>query len=141
MRFDDLPYPGMITWPRVPAVALVETPSRQVPCCQTHMNGKIKWCNAMGLKPRVMAAHYGAACEGCKAIAYQDDLEVTALRECIKEMRAVAQPVGPLHGWWDVIFDAEACLDGKPMAVELSRWEILSYCMALLDNYYEENVQ
>lgn len=66
----DLPYPGMITYPSRPAVAMVQTHARWVPCCSIHMNGKIKWCNAVGYKPRVSPAHYGAACEGCRADAY-----------------------------------------------------------------------
>lgn len=29
------------------------------------------------------------------------------------EMRKVAQPVGPMHGWWDDIIDIEAFLAGR----------------------------
>lgn len=33
--------------------------------------------------------------------------------------RRIAQPVGPLHAWWDYIFDVEAILNGGwPMLKE-----------------------
>lgn len=31
----------------------------------------------------------------------------------IMEWRKIAEPVGPLHSLWDVIFDAEALLAGR----------------------------
>lgn len=66
------PWPGLISHPRHPAVVMVHTHTRAVPCCQSHANGKIKWCNAVGYKPRVSPPHYGAACEGCKAVDYEE---------------------------------------------------------------------
>lgn len=35
------------------------------------------------------------------------------LREVVAEWRAVAEPIGPQHAYWDFIFDAEALLDGR----------------------------
>lgn len=35
------------------------------------------------------------------------------LREAVAKWRAVAQPIGPHHAYWDLIFDAEALLDGR----------------------------
>jgi hypothetical protein len=32
------------------------------------------------------------------------------MREAIKVARRIADPIGPLHGYWDCIFDAEAIL-------------------------------
>lgn len=34
------------------------------------------------------------------------------IREAIKYCRSVAEPIGPQHAWWDLIFDAEAMLTG-----------------------------
>lgn len=36
------------------------------------------------------------------------------LRDFIREARAIAEPVGPLHGLWDLITDAEETLKGRP---------------------------
>lgn len=30
-----------------------------------------------------------------------------------EEMRKVAEPIGPLHSWWEVIFDIEDILNNK----------------------------
>lgn len=35
------------------------------------------------------------------------------IRELIKKARAIAAPVGSMHAYWDVIFDAESLLEGK----------------------------
>jgi hypothetical protein len=35
------------------------------------------------------------------------------LRECIRELRKVAEPAGSMHGWWDYISDAEQVLKGR----------------------------
>lgn len=39
------------------------------------------------------------------------------IREAIRKARSIAAPVGPMHSYWDVIFDAEALLEGKPTIV------------------------
>ena len=36
------------------------------------------------------------------------------LRKLIQELRVIAGPVGPLHGFWETIFDLEALLQGQP---------------------------
>lgn len=39
--------------------------------------------------------------------------------------RIIAQPVGPMHAWWDCIFDVECLLSGgKPMLDEDADWYI-----------------
>ena len=39
--------------------------------------------------------------------------------------RVIAQPVGPMHSWWDYIFDVEAMLlGGTPMRGESVEWYI-----------------
>ena len=55
------------------------------------------------------------------------------IRAALPHVRRVAQNVGPLHAAWDVIFDAEAWLEGKQTLVrgsheEVGRWlaEILA---------------
>lgn len=63
---------GIISHPTHPAVVMVHTHVRAVPCCEAHARGKIKWCNAVGYKPVVTPAHFGAACEGCKAANYEE---------------------------------------------------------------------
>lgn len=35
------------------------------------------------------------------------------IRALVVKARAIAAPVGPMHALWDVIFDAEALLDGR----------------------------
>jgi len=35
------------------------------------------------------------------------------LTRLVAELRKVAQPVGPIHSWWDLIFDVEAVLKGR----------------------------
>jgi hypothetical protein len=44
------------------------------------------------------------------------------LRSATVRLRATASPVGPLHAYWDIIFDAEAILEGRRSM--LSRIEI-----------------
>lgn len=36
------------------------------------------------------------------------------LSAAAKAMRGVASKVGPLHAYWDVIFDIEATVQGRP---------------------------
>lgn len=36
------------------------------------------------------------------------------LERLVKRMRSHAAKFGPLHGWWDTIFDIEAFLQGRP---------------------------
>lgn len=51
-------------------------------------------------------------------------------RILIKELRKVAEPVGPLHAAWDTIFALESALEGSPAILELD--EILGRARALL---------
>ena len=46
------------------------------------------------------------------------------LRDAIMILRQRAQRVGPQHALWDVIFDAEALIEGKPTI--LPREEIVA---------------
>jgi len=53
------------------------------------------------------------------------DLERSQLTKLAAAWRRVAAPVGPLHAWWDFIFDAECLLKGrKPMLDETVQWYI-----------------
>lgn len=36
------------------------------------------------------------------------------LNQTIAAMRSIAEPVGPLHSYWDYILDLEAIRDGRP---------------------------
>lgn len=42
-----------------------------------------------------------------------DDTKAALLRSAITEWRRIAQPIGPQHGYWDLIMDAEAVLSGS----------------------------
>jgi hypothetical protein len=42
------------------------------------------------------------------------DAERDELTAVIAAARKIAQPVGPMHSLWDMIFDAEALLAGQP---------------------------
>lgn len=44
------------------------------------------------------------------AIAFPD---LCALSDLIDELRRIAEPVGPLHAYWDVISDAEDSLNSR----------------------------
>ena len=52
----------------------------------------------------------------------------TILRDLIRRMRAIAEPIGPMHGWWDAISDAEAHLAGEPVMVEMTTAEWIEFC-------------
>lgn len=43
--------------------------------------------------------------------------QASALLALADELRAVAQRAGPMHSWWDVISDMEACARGQAMMV------------------------
>lgn len=44
------------------------------------------------------------------------------IKEKIRAMRRVAEPVGPLHGYWDLISDADELLKGRQ--TRISRTEL-----------------
>ena len=46
------------------------------------------------------------------------------IRAAVAKLRAVAETVGPLHGYWDIIFDAEELLAGR--ATMLPRDQVLA---------------
>lgn len=52
--------------------------------------------------------------------------------ELIAKLRARAAPVGPMHGFWDVIFDLECFRDGKPTILKKSHDEWMAYGRELL---------
>lgn len=51
-------------------------------------------------------------------------------KACIARLRSVAEPVGPCHGYWDVIFYAEDVLAGRPC--DYSREQMEVYVTELL---------
>ena len=55
------------------------------------------------------------------------------LKHLIAEMRKRAAPIGPLHSFWDIIFDAEAFLDGKKTIIEKTVGEWCEYCREMLE--------
>jgi len=57
--------------------------------------------------------------EGYLDLVYEPTAKERAkLETAIKLLRAVAEPVGPIHGAWDVIFDMEALLKGRQTLLE-----------------------
>jgi hypothetical protein len=50
-----------------------------------------------------------ALCADC----VYEDLKKNQLRQLIVKLRAVAEPVGTMHAWWDAILDMESFLEGK----------------------------
>jgi hypothetical protein len=58
-----------------------------------------------------------------------------ALRAGIRKVRPVAQKAGPLHGLWDVIFDAEALLEGKRTLLSWSPPEVARVCLEAFADY------
>ena len=58
--------------------------------------------------------------------------EESVLREIIRKLRKRAAPVGPLHTFWDAIFDMEACLTGERAIVNKSISEWIIYGQEML---------
>ena len=48
------------------------------------------------------------------------------LTEMVRRLRAVAEPVGSLHSYWDNIFDIEAKLNGKEMHLNMTADELIA---------------
>lgn len=55
------------------------------------------------------------------------DAQRQQLQVLVREMRAVAEPVGSMHAWWDPISDIEAFIEGKPTIVHMSADEWIHY--------------
>lgn len=53
------------------------------------------------------------------------DDERATIAALILELRKVAEPAGPLHGWWDRIGDMEAMLRGEPTIVQMTPAELI----------------
>ena len=48
------------------------------------------------------------------------------LETLVTEMRKVAAPIGPLHSWWDLIFDIEASLSDNRMLIAMEADELIA---------------
>jgi hypothetical protein len=59
-------------------------------------------------------------------------LRSVELRRLVNELRQRAQAVGPLHAYWDIIFDIEAFLDGRPTIISKSAEEWVEYVKQML---------
>ena len=59
-----------------------------------------------------------------------NEQQKSALQTKIDEWRAKAQPVGPQHALWDVIFDAEALIAGRPTMLSGTPDEIFEKLVA-----------
>lgn len=49
------------------------------------------------------------------------------LSKLISKLRIIAEPIGPLHGTWDVIIDIECLLKGQPTILKMSIDEWIAY--------------
>jgi hypothetical protein len=58
-------------------------------------------------------------------------VDFNRLEELVAEMRRIAEPVGPMHSFWDDIFEAEAVLDEKP-TIDMPIGERIARIEALL---------
>jgi hypothetical protein len=47
-----------------------------------------------------------------KAIKPSEEIQLK-MQELSNRLRKIAAPVGPLHSYWDLIFDMESFIDGK----------------------------
>lgn len=94
----------------------------------------------------VLVRHLAAQIVAVMAAARGDAERVTAeeaersglsqdMRDCLRrwivEARRVAEPVGPIHGLWDVIFDAEALLKGNPTLLRGPPAEVAETCILI----------
>jgi hypothetical protein len=55
------------------------------------------------------------------------------LRELVGKMRDIAAQIGPLHAWWEIIFDVEAFIAGKPTLLKKTGPEYADLCIAELE--------
>jgi hypothetical protein len=64
-----------------------------------------------------------------------EDIEEENLRALISKMRQIAGRVGPLHAWWDIIFDVEAFLASDPTRLNKSAKEWVEMCADELEKH------
>ena len=57
------------------------------------------------------------------------------LLELVKQLRAIAQPIGPLHSFWDVIFDIESFIEGKETLIQKTAEEWIVYAENILRKF------
>ena len=50
------------------------------------------------------------------------------------ELWKIAEPVGSLHGYWDIIFDIKAFLEGRPPLLQMTAEEWIAYAEELLQD-------
>lgn len=50
--------------------------------------------------------------------------QINQLVEIVYRMRVVAGPVGPMHSWWDSIFDCEYVLAGQEPSVQVYKEDV-----------------
>jgi hypothetical protein len=70
-------------------------------------------------------------------ITAEDCAQLTALAH---QLRAMAEPQGPLHAWWDWIGDIEAVVAGEPTLLHLTPAEYMAEAHRLLRTSRERHV-
>lgn len=90
---------------------LYETGDKDAPDAVKDRNGEVVLglCKVCGLAE--IQLDETPDCPGSHAMSWVE------VQSCVATMRSVAAIVGPLHGLWDVIFDAEALLQGRATIV------------------------
>lgn len=71
--------------------------------------------------------YFGARQDGKPPKPRYTPEQAARLRELVAEMRKVAAPVGSLHSFWDVMWDMEAFLEGRPTIIRQSADEWIKY--------------
>jgi hypothetical protein len=51
--------------------------------------------------------------------------QILEIQDLTRRMRTVAQAVGPMHSYWDQIFDMECFMRGRKMLVPMTADEII----------------
>jgi len=60
---------------------------------------------------------------------------IEELKELVIRLRIVAEPIGPLHSWWDVIFDIEEFMKNGNPILDLTETEWIEYANKLLKKH------
>jgi hypothetical protein len=68
---------------------------------------------------------------GLGAVTLEDQVRLNAAASLLRKS---AEQVGPLHGSWDMIFDLEACAQGKPTLLSWPAEKFIAHADQLLQN-------
>lgn len=75
--------------------------------------------------------HRGPPSEDAQAVAMTPEAR-SLLTAQVQRLRAIAEKHGPLHGWWDAIFDIEAVLSGGMAIIDKPPEDWINYAARML---------